>query len=257
MNVLGLEISVQVIGLIIIVVCGVILYNIFGLILHNVLNVRAKKIKLAERKQKTIQALFRNILKYSMLIIALMLILGLIGIDRAAIVASIGVFGIVIGLAFQDILKDILSGIFILFEDKYAVGDVIEVCGFRGEVISLGIKTTKMRNFLGETKIISNRNIDEVTNYSLADSLAIIDVMVAYDSDVDHVEKVLINVANKLSKTIDDLTDDFTLLGVQEIGYYITFRITVKTKPMKHFAVKREALKVIKKELDKNNIKRR
>jgi moderate conductance mechanosensitive channel len=242
---------------ILVIVGAFLIYKALDLIITRLLKIQAKNIQLNPRQQKTLGALIRNILRYSIFISTVVVILGLYGVNTAGLITSIGVFGIVIGLALQDTLRDIIAGIFILFENQYAVGDIVEITGFRGEVVSLGIKTTKIRNESGEIKIISNRNINEVINHSLNDSLAIIDINVAYESDMDHVEKVLNNLFIKLSKSIEFLKGDFNLLGVQNLDYYITYRITVRTEPMKHFGVRRMVLREIKKTFDKNNIRRR
>ncbi len=256
MEVGGFVISNKYIYLLLTIIMGLILYSILGKLVNKILLLRTKRFKIDKRKSKTLQVLFNNILKYIIFIIVLITLLGFLGVDSTALIASVGVFSLVIGLALQDVLKDLLAGIFILFEDQYAVGDVVEVTGFRGEIISLGLRSTKIRSFLGETKIIANRNISEVINYSLHDSLAIIDINVAYDTDLELADKVFNNLTTKLSKKITNLSGDFEFWGIQNLGYYITYRMAVKTKPLEHFEVKRKALKEIKKELDNNNIKR-
>ena len=104
-------------------------------------------------------------------------ILKLYGVDTTSIIASIGVFAAVIGLAFQDILKDLLAGISIIFDNKFAVGDTVEINGFSGTVIQLGLRTTKIKSFTGEIKSIGNSSFNEVINYSLSDAILYINIV--------------------------------------------------------------------------------
>ncbi|MGI6329534.1 MAG: mechanosensitive ion channel family protein [Bacilli bacterium] len=231
-------------------------FKIMNKIIKSTLKIRAHRIGLSERKRRTLELLFQKITKYILIGIVILIIFSLFGIDKATLIASVSVFGVVIGLAFQDTLKDILAGIFVLLEDRYSEGDYIKVDDFMGEVVYLGLKITKIRNFLGETKIIANRHIEEVINYSISDSTAVIDIDVAYDSNMEKVEEVLQTTIKELNLTVKHLRGEFNLLGIQNIGYFITYRITVKTEPMQQYGVKRIALKEIKKALDKNKIKR-
>jgi len=231
-------------------------FKLLNKIIKSTLKIRAHKIGLSERKRRTLELLFQKIIKYILIGIVILITLSLFGIDKATLIASVSVFGVVIGLAFQDTLRDILAGIFVLLEDRYSEGDYIKVNDFMGEVIYLGLKITKIRNFLGETKIISNRHIEEIINYSVSNSTAVIDIDVAYDSNIEKVEEVLQTTIDELSLTVDNLQGEFKLLGIQNIGYFITYRITVSTEPMKQYGVKRIALKEIKKAMDKNKIKR-
>ena len=151
--------------------------------------------------------------------------------------------------------KDIIAGISIIAEEQYDVGDIIEVDGFLGEVIFLGLKTTKIKDYKGAIKIISNRYMDKVINYSLADSLAIVDVGVGYEYTPEEVEKVLNDLAKKLTGNIKDATGPVEVLGITNLGdSSVIYRVTVKVKSMQHYAVERLLRKEIKKALDKADI---
>ena len=105
--------------------------------------------------------------------------------------------GVVVGLAFQDLIKAFIAGITIVLEGQYRVGDIIEIAGFKGEVIYLGLKSTKIKANTGEIKIISNHLVADVINYSLSDSLAIVDIDIAYESNLEKVEKVFAKSGDK------------------------------------------------------------
>lgn len=220
---------------------------------------RAFKIKKnISKKQKTVYSLTSNIIKYFIMIIAFLMILDVYGVDTKTLIASLGVLGLVVGLALQDILKDFISGLFIIFENQYCLGDTISVSNFKGEVISLGLKTTKIKSYTGEVQIISNRNISEVINYSQMDSLAIIDVGIAYEEDYDKVEKVIEKLLDRLNteKSIPNLKSDIELLGINKLGdSSVEIRITASTVAGEQFTTERLIRREIKKCFDKENIK--
>lgn len=243
----------EVIAPIIIILSSLLIYFVIKRILKRVFKIR----KSATKKEKTIYSLINNIIKWFIIIIAFLMILDVFGVDTKTLVASLGVLGLVVGLALQDILKDFISGLFIIFENQYCIGDVIEVKGFKGEVINLGLKTTRVRSYTGEVKIIPNRNVEDVINYSQMSSLAVVDVSVAYEENYDRVEKIVNNLLEKLNKKkIPNVKGDIKLLGITKLGdSSIEIRIVVETASYEHFEVERILRKEIKLAFDKENIK--
>ena len=142
------------------------------LILRRILTVAMKRAggKKATPAQKqrieTVSQMLRSVLKYLMLIIVLLVILADLGVNVSSLVAGLGILTAVLGLAFQDMIKDFIAGVTILVENQFSVGDIIEVDGFKGEVISVGLKTTEIKNSEGQVKIISNHAIDGIINDS-------------------------------------------------------------------------------------------
>lgn len=142
------------------------------LILRRILTVAMKRAggKKATPAQKqrieTVSQMLRSVLKYLMLIIVLLVILADLGVNVSSLVAGLGILTAVLGLAFQDMIKDFIAGVTILVENQFSVGDIIEVNGFKGEVISVGLKTTEIKNSEGQVKIISNHAIDGIINDS-------------------------------------------------------------------------------------------
>lgn len=238
----------QVIGPIGIIIGFSILYLIFRKIIRKVLSK-------GDKRRQTLIGLFTNLVKYFMIIVALLMILDIYGINTSALITSLGVVGLIGGLALQDILKDFLAGIAIITENQYEIGDIVTINGFKGEVLSLGIKTTKLKSYDGDIKFISNGTITEVINHTISNSLAIINLSISYDEDISRVEKVLNNLFKKLSTEIPELTDEIKLLGVEDLGSSaVIFKIIAETKPMKHYDVARKLRKEIKDELNKHDI---
>ena len=256
MRIFGIDIAKEIYTSVIIIVVSFLVENILKSIVKKAFSPKRKHKKLDPRKLSTIKSLLCSIIRYVIWTLAILSLLGIYGVNTAALVTSLGVASLVIGLAFQDILKDVLVGVSMLFEDWFAVGDLIKINDFMGTVISVGLKSTKIQSFSGEIKILSNRNITEVINYSLDKTLAIVDIPVSYESKIDKVEKILKVTAATLKEKIPDLVDDVELLGVQELAdSSVVFRLVGKCKPSKHFGVERQMKKEFKNSLDKNGIK--
>lgn len=234
------------------IVLGCVLYFIICNVINKLGYVKNKHVNF--KKQNTIISLFKNVVKVLMIVIVFMMILGVYGVDTTAILASLSIIGVVIGLAFQDILKNLLAGITIIFDDHYSIGDNVKINGFQGDVISLGLQTTKIKAYTGEVFIIGNSSINEVINYSLNASKLIIDIPVSYDADLDKLDKVMNGLKDEVVK-LDNVMGNVELLGIEEFGNSsIKYRMVLDCKPMCHFGVKRSILKIIKKEFDKNKI---
>ncbi|WDU82834.1 mechanosensitive ion channel family protein [Caloramator sp. Dgby_cultured_2] len=161
---------------------------------------RQKKSKfgLNERKADTLKGLFKSLLRYSVYIISFIWIFETLGFDVKALIAVTGVAGVAIGFGAQSLVKDVISGIFILLEDQFAVGDYITIDGFSGIVETLGIRVTKIRDFSGELHIIPNGTIGRVTNKSRGNMRALVEVDISYEEDLEKA----IDILNKISEDV-------------------------------------------------------
>ncbi len=112
-----------------------------------------------------------SLLNYAMLILFLLVVLADLGVNVSSLIAGLGIMTAVLGLAFQDMIKDVISGITIVVEDQFSVGDVVEIDGFKGTVVSVGFKTTEIRGERDQVKIISNHNIDGLINFSKKENI--------------------------------------------------------------------------------------
>ena len=212
-----------------------------------------KSIKVNERKKRAIVNLINNVVKVIIIIIAILVILEVYGIDTKSLVASLGIAGLVIGLALQDLLKDLIVGISIMFEGQYTIGDWVSINGFKGEVIPSSLRVTKLKAYTGEIKIIANRNITELINYTIGKTNLIVDVDVAYESDIDKVREVL----DELCKNIKGKYNLSLLecLGIQELSASsIRFRLVANTSYPEQFSLEREIKKEVVKIFAKNKI---
>lgn len=241
----------------ILVVAGTILAYIFIKEAANSYIARKRKrATIAQKKRLTLLNLSVNVLKYVLFLVDIIIILGIFGIKITPFLAGLGIVGVVVGLALQDLLKDFISGIFIILDDNYSVGDVVEVAGFRGDVISVGLKSTKIKNYEGDIHVFSNRNITDIINYSKTASKAV--VLFTFPADVDllKVEKVVDKLIQKCKKDIDDLTGLLQYKGVEayENGK-LTIKITADVKALKQFKVENKIRREAKLLFDANEIK--
>ena len=250
---LDILLSDKVIHPIIIIASLWLVYFIYSRIIRKISKTGLKTLN--QKKNKTIISLINNLVKYFLIVIGFIMILNVYGVNTSSLIASLGVASAVIALAFQDTLKDFLAGVFIVIENQYDIGDTVTINGFKGEVVSVGLRTTKLKSAMGEFCFIANHNVGDVINHSLAQSLAIVKVQVSYNEDLDKVEKVLNKLIERLNKEIEDLKGIINIDGVDELADSgVTYRLSVETEPLKNIAVQRRLLKEIKVEFDRNKI---
>ncbi|MEE3342676.1 MAG: mechanosensitive ion channel family protein [Bacilli bacterium] len=207
-----------------------------------------------DKRKITVVTLMKNIIKYLIAIIVIITILNIYGVNTSSIIASIGIVGAVIGLAFQDIIKDFLAGIFIIFDNAYAVGDWIMIDGFKGEVISVGLKTTKIKSYTGEVLILSNSSFNKVTNFNLETPRLFIQIPFSYSEDIIKIEKVVEKVLNDLQDEDKDVRK-FEMLGVDSFDdSSIKYAVAIDCNVGTYVKIRRKFLRNIKMAFDKNKI---
>lgn len=206
-----------------------------------------------DKRKSTVVGLINNIIKYLIAIIVIISILGLYGVNTKNIVASLGIVSAVIGLAFQDIIKDFLSGIFIIFDNAYAVGDWVVIDDFRGEVIAIGLRTTKVRAYTGEIMSLSNSSFTKVINYNLSNPKLFLTIPFSYDEKIEKIEEILTEVLEKIKNEKD--VKGVQLLGVESfLESSILYALEIDCMPSTQFGIKRKLLRNIKMSFDENGI---
>lgn len=241
-------------GPIIIIIVALLLYNIISSLIDKA-SIKGKN-ELEKKRRKTILLLFHNVMKYVIAVIALLMILNIYGINTTSILAGLGIVGVVIGLALQDALKDIIGGINIIMDNYYVVGDLITVNTFTGTVTEFGLKSTKIQNMNGEVLVMANRNIDRIVNLSQKKAVLTIKVPTAYECDHKIVKKVLTEIIDKVKKYDYVTPTECEYLGIDELdNSCVNYLIKIKCEQGKQFALKREILEMIKEAYEKNNLK--
>lgn len=231
---------------------GIVINLIIGKIIYLVLN-RHKGISHKDKRKDMVIKLTKNISKYVILVFVILSVLKVYGIDTTNIMTSLGIFAAITGLAFQSLVRDVIAGASIIVDNKYAVGDFVEINGFKGFVTSFGLKTTKLKAWSGEVKSIDNASFTEVTNYSVANCDIYLKLNVAYNTDIDKLEEVLTSMKQDILSITDVL--DYKLLGVEELAESgMVYEILITCKPVADYHVKREAYKMFKQRFDKEKI---
>lgn len=208
-----------------------------------------------EKKINTLTAVLKNIIKYVFYFIGIVMILDMFNINTSSIIATAGIGGLAIGFGAQSLVKDVITGFFILFEDQFSVGDYVKIGEYEGVVEELGVRVTKVRSFSGELHIIPNSNIQTVTNRTRGNMRALVVITVAYEENIDKVSKVLDEVCQELKENNKNIVEGPTLIGISNLGEYgIDFTIVARTNPMEQWGVEREIRKKVKEAFDRENI---
>lgn len=216
-----------------------------------------------QRRQRvdTIRTLVVSIEKYVVIFVAIVIILSIFGVNVTSMVAGLGIMTAIVGLAFQDLAKDVIAGISLATENQFDVGDNVEIHGFRGNVISLGLKTTKIMSYKGNIKCIANRDITEVTNFSDKDGLAEVNVGVAYKHKSEEVEKAFDIVRENLAKNtmqnpaLENSLGEMVVNGITDFGdSAIMWRVSMPCKANTAIGIERAMRREIKSVFDKQGI---
>ena len=170
-------------------------------------------------RQETLRRMFMNALRYAMVIVGIIWGLMIFGVDTGAIFASVGIVTLVVSLSAESLFADMFTGIFILVEDQYHVGDIISIDGFRGRVVSLGIRTTRIEDDGGNVKIINNADIRNVMNLSNKVSFSICDISMSYGESIERAEAVIAEAMPKIQAKYPDIFEHgLQYSGVQALS---------------------------------------
>jgi small conductance mechanosensitive channel len=231
--------------------------RLFAHRLHNFLRGRSATIERQKRAQ-TLSGMAQTVANTFLFVVSAMLVLRELGVEIAPILATAGIGGLAIGFGAQSIVRDVISGFFILLEDQIRVGDVVRVGDKEGYVESVGLRILTLRGFDGSVHIIPNGTIGAVTNMTKGFSYYVIDVGISYREDVDKVMEVLKEVGAELRhdpEFASDILGDLEVLGVDNVvGSAVTIKVQIRTQPVKQWRVGRELRRRIKKTFDARGI---
>jgi len=207
------------------------------------------------RRAQTLEILLRSAITYLVFFMACLMVLQIFNINTSAILASAGILGLAVGFGAQNLVKDIISGFFILFEDQFGVGDFVQIDAVNGTVEEIGLRTCKIRQWTGQLSIIPNGGITRVTNYSRGPMLAQVTVGIAYEEDIDQAIKVLQEECEAAHREVEAIIDVPQIQGVTELAdSAVNIRAVAPTLPGEHWAVERELRKRFKYALDRAGI---
>ncbi|MFA6830148.1 MAG: mechanosensitive ion channel family protein [Bacilli bacterium] len=229
----------------------IILITAVSKILRTIFKAQMKK----SDRTKTVITLFDGFVKYGCAIALIILVLKAFGVNTTALIASVGVLTLVIGLGAQSLIADIIAGMFIIFENGYNVGEIVSIDNFRGTVSEIGIRSTKILDAAGNIKIINNSDIANVVNMSRELSLAVVDCEFPYDVAIEKVEKVLKDSFPIFKEKIPAIVEGPFYKGVSSYGdSNVVITIVAKCSEEDRYQVQRDLMREYRQVLLKNNI---
>jgi small conductance mechanosensitive channel len=210
----------------------------------------------AEQRAETLRQIVHSVAKVILIVVVLLVAADQLGYDTKTLLATVSIVGVAVGFGAQSLVKDVISGFFILLEDQYGVGDVIKVDNFSGVVERMSMRATVLRNLEGQVHVIPNGNIQTVTVLTKEWARAVVDVTVSYRENLEKVFRVLERVGDRLHEEWPDrVTEKPTILGVEQLGQDgVVIRCVTKTPPMKQWEVMREWRRRIKEEFERQGI---
>jgi small-conductance mechanosensitive channel len=212
------------------------------------------------QRAETVGSLLRSVSSLVIGVLALMLVLGEVGFELGPFIAGAGIVGVALGFGAQNLVKDFLSGIFMILEDQYGVGDVVDLGSATGTVEAVGLRVTRLRDGNGTLWYARNGEVLRVGNHTQGFAQVTVDLPVPYGSDVDEAGDAMKAAADELvaeDDFADAVLEEPQLLGVEEIDVdKVTLRLTVKVRPAEQWRVGRALRQRIADRLDENGIRR-
>ncbi|MBP2651569.1 MAG: MscS Mechanosensitive ion channel [Firmicutes bacterium] len=217
--------------------------------------VGAGKFLLEEKRAKTLSALIKQIFNYALYFITVIIVLQEFSIDTTSIVAGAGIIGLALGVGAQSLVKDIISGFFIIFEDQYAVGDYIVSGDMAGIVEDIGFRTTRLRDGNGVLHIIPNGAISRISNHTRGHMQAVVNIPVAYEVNIDTVLALLEQACNEVAESMPEVLDKPKVVGIVNLTPgEIILQVVAKTVPLQQVKVEAAYRRIIKRLFDEAKI---
>lgn len=212
----------------------------------------------AKKRAQTLGNILRHALLIVLLLTAALMILGELGIQLGPLLATAGIGAVAIGFGAQSLVRDVINGFFILLENQYRIGDVIQIAGVSGLVESLTLRRTVLRDLDGKVHTIPNGEIRIVSNLSKEWSRAVLDLAVSYRENIDQVVEVLQKIGKELESEEpyrSSILEPLQVLGIERFGESeVILRLMIKTVPLKQWDIGRELRRRIKIRFDEKGI---
>ncbi len=232
-----------------------VLVELSELVSGRILQGRSDLDEGTRKRRETLLPVVKSAFRYTIYLVSVVLALSALELNPTPLLAGAGILGLVVGLGAQPLINDIVSGFFILFENLYLVGDFIETGSARGIVEVIDIRTTRIRDPDGQQHILRNGQIGEIINYSKSYTHAVVDVGVAYDSDLDRVYSVLEKVGIEFAREHPDVLAPTKVEGLDGFGESeLPVRTVTRVRPGTHNPVARELRRRIKVAFDEHDI---
>lgn len=247
MNILSSGIRV----IIIFILTRLVIRVVYKMIDQFILRQEKSRIQVNSRRFVTVGELLKNVTSVVCNFVMILIILSEFNFKLGPLLAGAGVLGLAIGFGAQSLVKDVITGFFIIFEDQFAVGDVIKSGEYRGTVEMIGLRTSRVKGLNGETYIIPNGMITSVTNYSLSNSLAIVDLPVKNDQQVKDTITLIQSALTGIMDRRPEVQRTPDVLGIQSLNTseYVV-RIVAECNPNAREYVERQIFTDIKQAIE-------
>ena len=212
-------------------------------------------LRIRSLRGTTIANLINSTIKYLAFVVAVFLILSAWGVQTPTLLAGAGIIGLAVSFGAQSLIEDIFSGLFIIFEKQFSVGDIIQIGDFRGIVKEISLRVTKFEDINGDIKIINNSDIRGAINTSSSLSKAACEISISYGEDIERVEKIIHANLSEIRKKIPKIVEGPHYLGVQTLGdSSVVLRVIAMVNEGDRYTVARQLNREMKILFDKNNI---
>lgn len=212
-------------------------------------------LQVSAGRMETLKSILKSLSRYTIYFIGFVPILDTLGIPVATLLTAAGIGGLAIGFGAQNLVKDVITGFFILVEDQFAVGDYIEIDGKAGIVEEMAVRVTKLRDFNGDLHILPNGSIGAITNRSRGKIRALVRMSIAYEADIDRALEVLEEEGRAIAREREDILEGPLVLGVTEFGTSdVVITVIAFVRPMSQWEVEREMRKRFKQAFDRQGI---
>lgn len=245
-GILDYKVTIGALKIIGIIVLSFLVVRIGGFIIKKLFEKRSSFRKgFNSKKINTMVSLMTSALRYSVYIIAVVMILSDV-FGLKSILAAAGVGGVAIGLGAQSLIRDVISGFFIVIEDQYAVGDLVTLETMNGTVEEFELRVTKLRSYNGDLYIIPNGEIKKVTNHTRGNKAVIVDIPLAYGADINKAFDAAGQACRQVTESGTAFAEAPRVLGITDLGRdSMNLRITAMTRPNEHWEVERTLRKLI------------
>ncbi|MEW6243799.1 MAG: mechanosensitive ion channel family protein [Bacillota bacterium] len=208
-----------------------------------------------DNRLRTLATLCKSVLRYIIYFAALLQVLVVLGVDTTSFLAGAGILGLAVGFGAQSLVKDVITGFFLLFEDQFSIGEYVEMAQVAGTVEEMGLRSTKIRDLSGVLHTIPNGSITTTSNWSRGNMRALVEVSVAYEEDVEQVLEILEKVCREMAREMDTIKEGPSVLGVSKLGgSEVSILVWAKTTPMNQWSVEREIRKRVKQAFDEAGV---
>lgn len=221
-------------------VCKLAYIVIGAIAFTNVVRDIIKKINPSSNRANTLLQLLHNAVSYVSIILGLILGLVALNVDVVGIATTVGILGIVVGFGAESLIADVFTGVCMIFENQFNVGDIIEVNGFRGTVTQIGVRTTSVKDTGDNVKIFNNSEVKNILNCSENNSVAVCDFPISYSANLEEVESLLDGTLRDIATRYYDIFESLEYKGVDKLdSSSLNLRVIGKTRESDIFTAKR------------------